>query len=214
MRRGWRIAIAFVFAISCIGFAAIQIVIYFGPQKWSDAITGKTIWPRPKQVLIRPVAPKPLPSSRMPDVDLDALVMHVNILCEWRLAILKDPQRPFAERKEAALTIARMRYTPAIPTLIEELMLSGPAETGKVSNDFPCQQALRNLGDLSFAYLVDACRKDYPKEHRLALNKLIKQMGWKTYAEAICRSYLELPYDATTVDILNRHIRNFQNAAD
>ena len=223
MRRFRKYLFAVTIAVGCVGLAMYQIVTHFGPRNKPLAGTKQPAVTKQVQPISTPAVgtnpaagakPKAPPTSRMPDVDLDALVKHVNKLCKGRLAILRNPKQTFAHRKEAALTLAKLHYFPAIPTLVDNLMLAAPEGSGKVPDDFPCQQAIKQFGDMSFAYLMDGCRKNYPKEHRLALNKLIKDMGWKDYAVSVCRSYLELPYDATTIDMLNRHIRNFEKDSE
>jgi hypothetical protein len=93
---------------------------------------------------------------------------------EALLLVLKDEKRPARDRLACALALGRLRYTPAIPQLIQLIELGVADEEAtrlraqgplSVFELFPCRQALLDFGELAVpallaAYLkVNGCRE-------------------------------------------------------
>ncbi len=72
------------------------------------------------------------------------------------VALLADENRPAALRLEAAIWLGRLRYTPAIPTLIRYIKLVNPEAVVSDGPEFPCRDALQMFGDAAVPTLVDA----------------------------------------------------------
>ena len=111
-----------------------------------------------------PIRPNVPPQVVVPPefAEVATLVTTVDEEGAKLITILIDVKRPKSVREDAARWLGKLRYTPAIPALIQHITLydpDGPAEDGPV---FPCRDALQMYGDAAVPLLVDAYMKaDY-----------------------------------------------------
>ena len=88
--------------------------------------------------------------------EAEAALKAVEAIGPKLVALLDDEKRPVAQRIEAATWLGRLRYAPAIPTLIQHIQLYDPEMPIDAGSDFPCQDALIDFGDAAVPSLVDA----------------------------------------------------------
>ena len=79
--------------------------------------------------------------------EAEAVLKSLDVVGPKLLRIIADEKRPKAVRAQAARWLGKLRYAPAIPTLIQNIELIDPDGPAADGPDFPCQESLQKFGD-------------------------------------------------------------------
>ena len=102
--------------------------------------------------------PKPAP---LPEVAVaERVISERDTVGITLINIFGDMRRPGKERDQAALTLGKMRYTAAIPMLIEHITLVKDQEAFSDGPEQTCVESLRMFGDEAVPAIVDAYLTD------------------------------------------------------
>ena len=104
------------------------------------------------------------------------------------IQILADENRPNSVRVQAAIWLGKLRYTPAIPTLIRYITMEMPNQVTSDGPEYPCSDALELFGDAAVPALVDAYLKADNDRLELCLFTAISrksQPAARTYAKGL-----------------------------
>ena len=102
---------------------------------------------------------EPPDSSKSDDTDqIESVIQQYERLGNKLIAILADEEEPTKLRSDAARTFGRMKYVPAIQTLIQQLTLVDPTRhsTGDDLEPLVCLLALIEYGNLAVPNVVGA----------------------------------------------------------
>lgn len=103
------------------------------------------------------LAQGPQKAAAPPEFDeANAALKAVDAVGPKLVTLLADEKQPASVRLEAATWLGRLRYTPAIPTLIRHIKLVNPDAVVSDGPEFPCRDALQMFGDAAVPTLVDA----------------------------------------------------------
>jgi hypothetical protein len=128
------------------------------------------------------------------------------------LAGLRDKTRPPEERAACALALSGLKYTPALPVLIELIDFEPAteprpkpifAEPPSPLETFPCMRALVEYGDLAVPAVVDAYLKENRKVPKLSLTcVLIRIKVAKLYVQGLLMEHQDRPTRVKLLELL------------
>jgi hypothetical protein len=105
----------------------------------------------------------------------ERLASDRDVVCALLLVIMSDPQGQPASRLHAAELLARLHYSPAIPTLVREIDLVDPTHTSLHPEELPNVVALARFGDAAVPELVRAYLKGIASERESTILRAIRR---------------------------------------
>jgi hypothetical protein len=115
--------------------------------------------------------------------DADALAARSDQMCGQLIGVLKDTLQDRDVRARAADLLARLRYRPAIPVLIEHVdlyaprFLAGSAQRGQPEAINPCARALAAFGEMAIYETIGAARADDSPGKRNVYDYVIRDIA-------------------------------------
>lgn len=124
--------------------------------------------------------------------DSETLSVSVEKTGAQLLAILKDQTRPSKMRVRCALALGELKYQPAIPELIRQLLLYPGNDNGEAiifteATLPPCVQALSKYGNAATSEIINAYMKEDDEYRRLLLSIVVAKAKAKDMAIAYAK---------------------------
>ena len=99
---------------------------------------------------------KPKSATLSEVADAERVNSTRDVVGERLILILADERRHGKDRDQAAYWLGKMRYAPAIPTLIQHITLVKDQEVFSDGHEYACKESLRMFGDEAVPGIVDA----------------------------------------------------------